>query len=100
MHPLEDGNGRIARTLTDLALAQDERSGLRFCSLSAQFALAPGNPDGALSNRAYRAVTQAIRTTATRDLAHLVQLGLLAPTGEKRGAAYRVPLELFLQGNT
>ena len=33
LHPLEDGNGRITRTITDLALAQDERSGLRFASL-------------------------------------------------------------------
>lgn len=36
IHPFEDGNGRIARTITDLALAQDEQSGLRFFSLSAQ----------------------------------------------------------------
>ena len=36
IHPLEDGNGRIARTLTDLALAQDEGLDLRFYSLSSQ----------------------------------------------------------------
>jgi len=36
LHPLADGNGRLARTLTDLALAQDERLPRRFYSLSVQ----------------------------------------------------------------
>ena len=36
LHPLPDGNGRLARTLTDLALAQDERLPRRFYSLSVQ----------------------------------------------------------------
>jgi Fic family protein len=34
LHPFEDGNGRIARALTDMALAQDERRPERFFSLS------------------------------------------------------------------
>lgn len=34
LHPLADGNGRLARTLTDLALSQDERLPRRFYSLS------------------------------------------------------------------
>ena len=34
--PFDDGNGRLARALSDLALAQDEGTGLRFFSLSAQ----------------------------------------------------------------
>lgn len=36
IHPFEDGNGRIARALTDSALAQDEQQEQRFYSLSSQ----------------------------------------------------------------
>ena len=36
IHPLEDGNGRIARVLTDMALAQDEKLTTRYYSLSSQ----------------------------------------------------------------
>ncbi|MES2353436.1 MAG: Fic family protein [Pseudomonadota bacterium] len=36
LHPFEDGNGRLARALTDMALSQDERQPMRFFSLSAQ----------------------------------------------------------------
>lgn len=36
IHPFEDGNGRIARALTDMALARDEGLPVRFYSLSAR----------------------------------------------------------------
>ena len=36
VHPLADGNGRLARTITDLALSQDEKLPRRFYSLSVQ----------------------------------------------------------------
>lgn len=36
LRPFEDGNGRLARAITDMALSQDERQPMRFFSLSAQ----------------------------------------------------------------
>ncbi|MBE0598687.1 MAG: Fic family protein [Desulfuromonadales bacterium] len=36
IHPFEDGNGRLARALTDMALVQDEKLPARFYSLSSQ----------------------------------------------------------------
>ena len=36
LHPFDDGNGRLARALTEYLLSKMERSGLRFYSLSSQ----------------------------------------------------------------
>lgn len=36
VHPFEDGNGRVARVLTEMALAQDENLSTRYYSLSSQ----------------------------------------------------------------
>jgi Fic family protein len=36
LHPFDDGNGRLARALTEYLLAKGERSAMRFYSLSAQ----------------------------------------------------------------
>lgn len=35
LHPFDDGNGRVTRAVTDMALAQAEGQGIRFYSLSA-----------------------------------------------------------------
>lgn len=39
IHPFEDGNGRIARAIADMALARSEHSRQRFYSMSAQIRL-------------------------------------------------------------
>jgi Fic family protein len=39
IHPFEDGNGRIARAIADMALARSEGSAQRFYSMSAQIRL-------------------------------------------------------------
>ncbi len=39
IHPFEDGNGRIARAIADMALARSERSAQRFYSMSSQIRL-------------------------------------------------------------
>lgn len=36
IHPFEDGNGRIARAITELAFAQDEQLGTRYYSMSSR----------------------------------------------------------------
>ena len=39
IHPFEDGNGRMTRALTDMLLAQSDKSNQRFYSMSAQIRL-------------------------------------------------------------
>ncbi|MGQ1786429.1 Fic family protein [Saccharicrinis sp. GN24d3] len=39
IHPFDDGNGRISRAITDMLLAQSDKSNQRFYSMSAQITL-------------------------------------------------------------
>lgn len=43
VHPFDDGNGRIARAISDMALARSEQSTQRFYSMSAQIRRERGN---------------------------------------------------------
>jgi Fic family protein len=155
IHPFEDGNGRIARALSDMALAQDERTDCRFYSMSAQIIAerdsyydvlertqkadgdvtewlwwflrcqersiqrsedqvqqamrkarlwqrcvemslnqrqqkvvnrlldaGPGGFEGGLTTRKYRAMTKAAPTTAKRDMADLLDKGIIKKNPE------------------
>jgi Fic family protein len=162
LHPFEDGNGRLARAITDMALSQDEQQPMRFFSLSAQILreresyyavlestqrggvdvtawlewflaqvhaaastaettvantmakarfwlrhqssnlnerqrkalnrLLDAGPDGfegGINTRKYMSLTKASRATAYRELAALVAMGCIAPTGQGgRSSAY------------
>ena len=55
LHPFDDGNGCIARALTDLALAQGERQSIRF---------KPCWSPSSLTARAHRQLEQAQRIAA------------------------------------
>jgi Fic family protein len=167
VHPFEDGNGRLARALTDRVLAQDEKLPARFYSLSSQImaereayyavleqtqkgngditvwlewflgcferAVArsevllagvllkarfwqrhagakltdrqrkvlnrlldagPGGFEGGMTTRKYAGLTGASKATAQRELADLVDQGLLRPNpGGGRSASYDVAWE-------
>jgi Fic family protein len=43
IHPYEDGNGRLAKALTDMALAQDEKLKVRFYSVSSEIMRSRGD---------------------------------------------------------
>jgi Fic family protein len=43
IHPFDDGNGRLARCLTDMALAQEEKTSKRLYSLSSQIIVDKNN---------------------------------------------------------
>lgn len=162
IHPFEDGNGRIARALTDMALAGDDKQPMRYYSLSSQinaereayyrileqsqkrdvdltswlqwflgcFArcitssenimglvldkaafwyhnsqtqltdrhrkvinklldAGKGGFSGGLTNRKYAAITGISHATATRELQHLLKLGVIkANIGKGRSASY------------
>ena len=164
VHPFEDGNGRVARALTEMALAQDENLSTRYYSLSSQIMAeredyyeildrtnrgdgditawikwflecttrailssnkllsnvmlnarfwklyarttfkerqskvlnrmldaGPGGFEGGLTNRKYAGMAHVSRATAQRELADLVQKGVLRPNpGGGRSTSYDI----------
>lgn len=56
IHPFDNGNGRIARAIADIALARSERTGQRFYSMSAQI------------RRDHKSYYEAIEATQKGDL--------------------------------
>jgi len=169
VHPFEDGNGRVARTLTEMALAQDENLSTRYYSLSSQVMaeredyyrilertykgegnltdwmkwflecmsrailssnkllsnvilkarfwkhyartnikerqgkilnrlldVGPGGFEGGLTNRKYAGMAHVSRATAQRELADLVQKGVLRPNpGGGRSTSYDICWDEF-----
>ncbi|MDR2498455.1 MAG: Fic family protein [Tannerellaceae bacterium] len=59
IHPFDDGNGRIARTITDMQLAKAEKSAQRFYSLSSQILA---------EKKAYYEVLQKVQWSADSDI--------------------------------
>jgi Fic family protein len=172
VHPFEDGNGRVARALTEMALAQDENLSTRYYSLSSQIMAeredyygilertnkgegdltdwmkwflecmsramlssnkllsnvmlkarfwkhyaqtklkerqskvinrlldaGPGGFEGGLTNRKYAGMTHVSRATAQRELADLVQKGVLRPNpGGGRSTSYDLCWDEFSKG--
>lgn len=60
LHPFDDGNGRLARALTEYLLAKGEKSAMRFYSLSAQIQKEKGDYYGELE-RAQRGTMDVTR---------------------------------------
>ena len=59
IHPFDDGNGRIARTITDMQLARAEHSSQRFYSLSSQILV---------EKKAYYEVLQKVQWNIDSDI--------------------------------
>jgi Fic family protein len=117
LHPYEDGNGRLARAITDRLLAQDckaqpqQTSGGTGCHGLAELVsgaahgsgghpwrrdrcgLLDAEPEGLISGITLRkaiSLTKVSRATAWRDLADLVEYQAIEPIGKGRSRAYRI----------
>jgi Fic family protein len=69
----------------DVSLSDRQRK-----AVSALLDAGPGGFVGGLSARKYRSLTSTSRQTASRDLADLVEKGVLQVTGQRKGTRYHV----------
>lgn len=67
IHPFDDGNGRIARTITDMLLARAEKSPQRFYSLSSQILV---------EKKAYYEVLQKVQWHTDSDITEWLEFFL------------------------
>lgn len=70
IHPFEDGKGRIARAIADMALARSANSSQRFYS------------EGQLTSSKHAKLTKCSQDTAHRDIQALVERGALVQNPE------------------
>ncbi len=68
LHPFDDGNGRVTRALTDRALAQDEKTSIRFYSLSAAIEMNRSGYYDILENTQGCTTETQIRTGSNTDI--------------------------------
>jgi Fic family protein len=90
IHPFDDGNGRIGRAIADFLLARSEKSCRRFYSLSEQiqverkqyYAILLDGFEGKLTSSKWAKMAQCSQDTAHRDIADLIDKGLLVKNAE------------------
>src|ERR1022692_4952994 len=86
IHPFDDGNGRIARAIADMALARSEKSAQRFYSMSAQIRQ---------ESKAYYEIFEATQKADLERLRRkpdIIQMGETHQVLSRHGAArYRGP---------
>ena len=106
LHPFADGNGRLARAITDMALCQDEDQPLRLFSLSAEIMRKRDACYGVLERTQRNDIDitlwlrwfleqvgdacDSAEATVGCELADLVEKGCPAPIGGGRSAGYAV----------
>ena len=106
LHPFEDGNGRIARAIADMVLAQGESSSQRSYSTSSQIREALNerqikvlnrvmdNFEGKLTSSKWAKIAKCSQDSAGRDIKDLIERGALRKDpGGGRSTSYSIVLE-------
>lgn len=80
--------GQFWARFRDVALTERQRK-----ALNRMLDAGRGGFEGGLTLRKYMSITQAARATAQRELAYLVENGLLARQGQGKATRYELPME-------